>query len=84
MQANSLSGALRPPRTALIGGASGSASIITAAPGPSSAAIPIIVVPGETAGGVALLGLHLVRGLMNKFRSKHKVKNIPQMSENAV
>lgn len=55
--------ALRPPRTAIIGGAPGPASIMAAAPGPSSAAIPIIIVAGETARGMALLCLHLIRGL---------------------
>lgn len=58
-----VSRALRPPRTTFMGRASGPVSIIAAAPGPSSAAIPIVVVAGETARRVALLGLHLVRGL---------------------
>lgn len=64
---NSLSGTLRPPRTAVIGGASGPMTIIAAAPGPSSATIPVVVITGETARGMALLGLHLVRGLMGKI-----------------
>jgi len=55
--------ALRPPRTALVRGAAGPATIIAAASGASTAAIPIVVIAGEAARGVPLLGLHLVWGL---------------------
>lgn len=49
-----------------MGGAPGPAALVAAAPGTSSAAVPIVVVAGGTARGVALLGLHLVRSLEKK------------------
>lgn len=63
---NSLSGTFRSPRATFIGRAPGPAALIAAAARPSSAAIPIIIIAGETARGMTLLGLHLVRGLMGK------------------
>lgn len=58
-----VSRALRPPRATVKRRAPGPAAIITATPGASSAGIPIILIARETARGVALLGLHLIRGL---------------------
>lgn len=55
--------ALRPPRTAFVRGAAGPATFVAAASGASTAAIPIVVIAGETARRVPLLSLHLVWGL---------------------
>lgn len=49
-----------------MGRASRPVPLVAAAPGTSSPAVPIVVVAGEAAGGVTLLGLHLVGGLMDK------------------
>lgn len=67
---NSLSRALRPPRATVKRRAPGPAAIITATPWSSSAGIPIILIARETARGVALLGLHLIRGFIDKSTSK--------------
>lgn len=63
-----VSGALRPPRTTLKRWTPGPAAIVAAAPGASPTAVSVIIIAREAARGMALLGLHLVRGFAISLR----------------